>query len=190
MLCKKQDRPETPDGLVILKAYLQIREPFIKFQEQNAVLRIKFFFGSAGQDRFLSRKRNKPPLPLRRRRTGPGLFHGPAGLFVAALRRDRRRIAADLADGVRDGALTRLLGVLGHLVFVLWAAVDGARALDVAMALSAQKVRLNNISARSQPDGYAVIYLELSVKDQTELAAVINKLAQIAGVYLVRRAGA
>ena len=63
-------------------------------------------------------------------------------------------------------------------------------ALDVAMTLSAQKVRLNNISARAQPDGYAMIYLELAVKDKTELSTVVNKLAQIAGVYLVRRAGA
>ncbi len=62
-------------------------------------------------------------------------------------------------------------------------------ALDVAMALSAQKVRLNNISARSQPDGYAMVNLELSVKDKTELSAVVNKLSQVSGVFLVRRAG-
>ncbi len=62
-------------------------------------------------------------------------------------------------------------------------------ALDVAMALSAQKVRLNNISARSQPDGYAMVNLELSVKDKAELSAVINKLSAVPGVFLVRRAG-
>ena len=28
----------------------------INAQEQNAVLRLRFFFGSAGQDRFLSKK--------------------------------------------------------------------------------------------------------------------------------------
>ncbi|MGN0984926.1 MAG: RelA/SpoT family protein [Candidatus Enterenecus sp.] len=61
--------------------------------------------------------------------------------------------------------------------------------LDVATVLSAQKVRVNNLSARSQPDGYAVIILELSVKDKSELAGVINKLNQISGVFLVRRAG-
>jgi GTP pyrophosphokinase len=57
------------------------------------------------------------------------------------------------------------------------------------MALSAQKVRLNNISARSQPDGYAIVNLELAVRDQKELTGVINKLSQISGVFLVRRAG-
>ena len=62
-------------------------------------------------------------------------------------------------------------------------------ALDVAMALSAVKVKVNNLSARSQPDGYAMIYLELAVKDQKELTGVINKLSQIPGVFLVKRAG-
>ena len=61
--------------------------------------------------------------------------------------------------------------------------------LDVAMVLSAQKVRLNNISARSQPDGYAMVNLEMSVKDKAELSAVINKLSVVPGVCLVRRAG-
>ncbi len=62
-------------------------------------------------------------------------------------------------------------------------------ALDVAMALSAQKAKLNTLAARSQPDGYAIINLELFVQDQRELTGVINKLSQIPGVFLVRRAG-
>ncbi len=62
-------------------------------------------------------------------------------------------------------------------------------ALDVAMALSAQKVKVNNLLARSQPDGYALITLELSVKDKNELTAVVNKLSGISGVFLVKRAG-
>ena len=62
-------------------------------------------------------------------------------------------------------------------------------ALDVAMALSTQKVKVNNLSARSQPDGYALVSLELSVKDRSELTGVINKLSQIPGVFLVKRAG-
>ncbi len=62
-------------------------------------------------------------------------------------------------------------------------------ALDVAMALSTVKVKVNHLSARSQPDGYAMIYLELAVRDQKELTGVIHKLSQIPGVFLVRRAG-
>ena len=92
----------------------------------------------------------------------------------------------------------------GRWVKVEWAADEDAQfrtsleisakdrdglALDVAMTLSAQKVRLNNISARSQPDGYAIIHLELAVRDREELSAVANKLSQIVGVFLVRRAG-
>ena len=60
-------------------------------------------------------------------------------------------------------------------------------ALDVAMALSTQQVKVNNLSARSQPDGYATIYLLLSVKNVRELSAVTHKLSQISGVFLVRR---
>ena len=63
-------------------------------------------------------------------------------------------------------------------------------ALDVAMALSAQKVKVNNLLARSQPDGHALISLELSVHDKDELAGVINRLSGISGVFLVKRAGA
>ena len=61
-------------------------------------------------------------------------------------------------------------------------------ALDVAMGLSTQKVKVNNLSARSQPDGYATIYLGLSIHDKSELTSVINKLSQIQGVFLVKRA--
>ena len=92
----------------------------------------------------------------------------------------------------------------GRWVKVAWAVTEDAHfrtsleisakdqdglTLDIAMALSAQKVRLNNISARSQPDGYAMVNLELSVKDKAELSAVVNKLSQVPGVFLVRRAG-
>lgn len=61
-------------------------------------------------------------------------------------------------------------------------------ALDVAMALSTQKVKVNTLSARSQPDGYATIYLGLSIRDREELTRVINKLSQVQGVFLVKRA--
>ena len=60
--------------------------------------------------------------------------------------------------------------------------------LDVAMALSTLKVKVNTLSARAQPDGYATIYLGLSVKDKKELTGVVNKLSQIQGVFLVKRA--
>ena len=62
-------------------------------------------------------------------------------------------------------------------------------ALDIAMALSTQKVKVNNLLARSQPDGHALITLELVVRDRTELTGVTNKLSGISGVYLVKRAG-
>jgi GTP pyrophosphokinase len=60
--------------------------------------------------------------------------------------------------------------------------------LDVAMALSSAKVKVNSLSARSMPDGYAIISLVLEVGDREELNTVINKLGQIQGVYQVKRA--
>ena len=59
--------------------------------------------------------------------------------------------------------------------------------LDVAMALSAAKVKVTSLSARSMPDGYATVAIALEVKDKGELTAVINKLSQIQGVYQVKR---
>jgi len=60
--------------------------------------------------------------------------------------------------------------------------------LDVAMALSAAKVKVTALSARSMPDGHAVANIVLEVRDRDELNAVINKLNNIQGVYHVARA--
>ncbi len=61
-------------------------------------------------------------------------------------------------------------------------------AMDVTMALSTVKVKVDSFSARSMPDGYAAISISLQVKDKGELSGVINKLSQISGVYQVKRA--
>ena len=60
--------------------------------------------------------------------------------------------------------------------------------LDVAMALSAAKVKVSALSARSQPDGHATVNIVVEVKDKEELTAVIGKLNNIQGVYYVARA--
>ena len=60
--------------------------------------------------------------------------------------------------------------------------------LDVAMALSAAKVKVTALAARGMPDGYAMISVVLEVKNKDELSTVINKLNQIQGVYQVARA--
>ena len=61
-------------------------------------------------------------------------------------------------------------------------------ALDVAMALSAAKVRVPTLSAKAMPDGYAVVSVEVEVQNRGELANIMNKLGQIQGVYQVKRA--
>ncbi len=60
--------------------------------------------------------------------------------------------------------------------------------LDVAMALSAAKVKVTALSARSMPDGHADVNIVVEVRDKEELNAVINRLNQIQGVYYVARA--
>lgn len=60
--------------------------------------------------------------------------------------------------------------------------------LDIAMVLSAAKVKVSSLSARGMPDGYAVVSIALEVKDKDELTGLINKLAQVSGVYQVKRA--
>ena len=59
--------------------------------------------------------------------------------------------------------------------------------LDVAMALSAAKVKVSSLSARAMPDGYAVVSVVVEVRDRDELTNVINKLGQIQSVYQVKR---
>jgi len=60
-------------------------------------------------------------------------------------------------------------------------------AMDVTMALSSAKVKVDSFSARAMPDGYAAVSIVLEVKDRDELNNVINKLGQISGVYQVKR---
>jgi GTP pyrophosphokinase len=62
-----------------------------------------------------------------------------------------------------------------------------ALTLDVAMVLAAAKVKVTSLSARSAPDGYAVISVALEVKNRDELNSLIAKLSQISGVYQVKR---
>ena len=62
-----------------------------------------------------------------------------------------------------------------------------ALALDVTMALSAAKVRVSALSARTTPDGYALFHIVLEVKDREELNTVVTRLHQIQGVYQVTR---
>ncbi len=63
----------------------------------------------------------------------------------------------------------------------------GGLTLDVAMALSAAKVRVTSLSAQALPDGYARVNLVLEVRDVSELMGVMNKLNQISGVFYVKR---
>jgi GTP pyrophosphokinase len=59
--------------------------------------------------------------------------------------------------------------------------------LDLAMTLSAAKVRVTSLTVRSLPDGHATVNIVVEVKDKDELNSVISKLNNIQGVYYVAR---
>ena len=60
--------------------------------------------------------------------------------------------------------------------------------LDVAAALSAAQVRVDSLSAKGTPDGFAVITALLQVHSRDEINAVMRKINGVNGVMTVRRA--
>ena len=60
--------------------------------------------------------------------------------------------------------------------------------LDVAATLSAAKIRVDSITAKGTPDGFAIITVLVSVRDRTELDMVMKKLYSIRDVLGVQRA--
>lgn len=60
--------------------------------------------------------------------------------------------------------------------------------LDVAAALSAAQIRVDTLSAKGMPDGFALVTVVISIRDRTELDTVINKLNAVHGVLGVQRA--
>lgn len=92
----------------------------------------------------------------------------------------------------------------GRWVNVTWASADKSTyqtslaisaedrdgiVLDLATALSAIKVRVRGLSARSVGGGMATVLVSLEVKNLTELSDAITKLRGVQGVRDVRRAG-
>ena len=60
--------------------------------------------------------------------------------------------------------------------------------LDVAAALSSAQVRVDSLSAKGTPDGFAVITAQLQVHSKDEINAVMRKLNGVNGVMTVNRA--
>ena len=59
--------------------------------------------------------------------------------------------------------------------------------LDVSAALSTTKTFVSGIQSRSTEDGFAMLRMEISVRDGEQMRAIINKLNQISGVLQVTR---
>ena len=115
------------------------------------------------------------------------------GFGVSVHRQDCPNAAAERRKPEEAGRWIRVSWAAGELASYQTSLEISAKdrdglTLDVAMALSAAKVKTTGLSARSMPDGYASVNIVLEVKNQEELSAVINKLGQIQGVYQVKRA--
>ncbi len=59
--------------------------------------------------------------------------------------------------------------------------------LDVSSALSTTKTFVLGLNTRSTEDGFAIIRIEIQIKDGTQLSTLMNKLHQISGVLQVNR---
>ena len=59
--------------------------------------------------------------------------------------------------------------------------------LDISAALSSTKTFVLGLNTRSTEDGFAIIRIEIQIKDGTQLSTLMNKLHQISGVLQVNR---
>ena len=59
--------------------------------------------------------------------------------------------------------------------------------MDVSTALAAIKARVSSLNARSTPDGFTLITMDVDVSDREQLRGVIRRLEQISGVMRVTR---
>ena len=59
--------------------------------------------------------------------------------------------------------------------------------LDISSALSTTKTFVLGLNTRSTEDGFAIIRVEVRIRDSAQLAALMNKLHQISGVLKVNR---
>ncbi len=59
--------------------------------------------------------------------------------------------------------------------------------LDVAATLSAAQIRVDTLTAKGMPDGFALVSVVISIRDREELDTVMKKLNTIHGVLRVQR---
>ena len=59
--------------------------------------------------------------------------------------------------------------------------------LDISSALSTTKTFVLGLNSRSTEDGFAIIRIEIQIKDGAQLSTLMNKLHQISGVLRVNR---
>jgi GTP diphosphokinase / guanosine-3',5'-bis(diphosphate) 3'-diphosphatase len=59
--------------------------------------------------------------------------------------------------------------------------------VDIMMAISENKININNISSHTNKDKVATIHLGLDITNTSQLDAIMNRIKRIQGVYRVER---
>ena len=59
--------------------------------------------------------------------------------------------------------------------------------MDVSTVLSSTKTHVSSMNARSTPDGFALLSLDIDVADSEQLRSVMRRIEQISGVMRVTR---
>ena len=59
--------------------------------------------------------------------------------------------------------------------------------MDVATVLSSTKTHVSSMNARSTPNGFVLLSLDIDVHDGEQLQTVMRRLEQISGVMRVTR---
>ena len=59
--------------------------------------------------------------------------------------------------------------------------------VDISTVLSSTKTHVSSMNARSTPDGFALLSLDIDVADSEQLRSVMRRIEQISGVMRVTR---
>ena len=110
----------------------------------------------------------------------PGLWcvRPPGGLSQRKPEEEGRWIKVSWGDNTQEEYSTTLEVVAKDRLNLI---------MDISTILSSTKTRVTNMAARSTSDGFALITIEVSVADSTQLSTVRRRLEQVSGVMRVTR---
>ena len=59
--------------------------------------------------------------------------------------------------------------------------------IDIMMAISENKININNVNSHTNKDKVATIHLGLDITNTSQLDAIMSRIKRIQGVYRVER---